>query len=64
MGPLSIPKERSYYLTFLGWEEVSADLREILGHRVRHGGVGIPYHWLLAEHAYSTSKAASKLLVG
>ena len=42
----------------------SADLREILGHSVKHRGRSIPDPWLLAKCAYSTSKVASEILVG
>ena len=28
------------------------------------GGLGIPYPWLLADHAHNTYKAANKVLVG
>ena len=44
-------------------EEVSADLREILVHSVKHRGLGIPDPQLLAERMYNTSKAAIKVLL-
>ena len=31
---------------------------------MKHGGLGIPDPWLLAERAYNTSKAAIEVLVG
>ena len=42
-----------------GGEEVSADLREILGHSVKRSGLGIPDPRMLAERAHNTSKADS-----
>ena len=44
-------------------EEINADFRKILGHNIKHGGLGIPDHRLSAESAYNTSKAASGELV-
>ena len=43
-----------------GGEEITAKFRKILGHSVKHGGLGIPDPWLSAECAYSTSKASSR----
>ena len=39
------------------------DFRKILGHGVKHGGLGIPDPRLSEECAYNTSKAASRELV-
>ena len=54
----------AFFPALFGGEEVSADLREILGHSVKCGGLGIPYPQLLAERAYNTSKASTEVLVG
>ena len=43
-----------------GREEINADFRKILGHSVKHGGLGILDPRLSAESAYNTSKAASR----
>ena len=45
-------------------EEFSANLREILGHSMKCGGLVIPDPWLSVERAYNTSKASSAVLVG
>ena len=44
-------------------EEINAEFRKILGHSVKHGGLGIPDPRLSAESAYNTSKAARGELV-
>ena len=54
----------AFFLAIFGGDEVSTDLREILGHSVKCGSVGIPYPRLLLERAYNTSKASSEVLVG
>ena len=48
---------------FLG-EEVSANLKEILGHSMKRGGLVIPDLLLSAERVYNTSKADSEVLAG
>ena len=63
MGPIKDDLEEAFFPALLGGEEVSADLREILGHSVKLKGLGIPDPQLSAERAYKTSKAASKVLV-
>ena len=47
----------------MGGGEITANFRKILGHSVKHGGVGIPDLRLSAECAYNTFKAASRELV-
>ena len=47
-----------------GGEEVSADLREILGHSVKHECLGLTDPWLSVERVYNTSKAAIEVLLG
>ena len=63
-GPIGDALRDDFLPAIFGGEEVSADLREILGHSVKCGGLGIPNPRLSAERAYSTSKAASKVLIG
>ena len=43
---------------------VRANLREILGHSVKRGSLGIPDPRVLVEHVYNTSKVASEVIVG
>ena len=47
----------------MGGEEINDDFRKILGHIVKHGGLGIPEPQMSAESAYNISKAASGELV-
>ena len=49
--------------SLFGGEDIDADFRKILGHSVKHGGLGIPNPRLSAECAYNTSKSASRELV-
>ena len=63
-GTLMIPieealREKVFPLLF-GGEEINTDFRKILGHGVKHGGLGIPDPQLSAESAYNISKAASQ----
>ena len=46
-----------------GGEDITADFRKILGHSVKHGGLGIPDPRFSEESAYNTSKADSGELV-
>ena len=42
MGPIEEAlREKSFPTLFWG-EEINADFRQILGHTVNHGGLGIP----------------------
>ena len=64
MGPIEDDLREAFYPALFGEEEVSTDLREILGHSAKHIGLGIPEPRLLLECAYNTSKSASEVLVG
>ena len=64
MGPIEDSLRESFFPQLFGVEEISAGLREILGHSVKPGGLGIPDHRLLVECVYNTSKAASEVVVG
>ena len=63
MGPIENSLRYAFFPAILGGEEVSSNLREILGDCVKGGGLGIPNPRLSAERAYNTSKAASEVLV-
>ena len=63
MGPIEEALRQKFFPSLFRGEEITADFREILGHSVKHGGLGIPDPWLPAECAYNTSKAASRELV-
>ena len=64
MGAIEDSLSETFFPALFGVKEVSADLREILGQRVKHGGLGIPDSRLSVERAYNISKADSKVLVG
>ena len=64
MGPIEDELRDALFLTLFVGEEVSANLREILGHSMKHGGLGIPDPQFLVERVYNTYKAASEVLVG
>ena len=63
MGPIEEAPREKYFSALFGGEEINADFWKILGHSVKHGGLGIPYPRLSAEIAYSTSKAANVDLI-
>ena len=64
IGVIEDSIREAFFPALFRGEEVSVDLREILVHSVKHGGLGVPDPWLTVECAYKTSKAASKVLVG
>ena len=64
VGPIEDSLREAFFLALFGGQEVRSNLREILGHSVKHGGLGITNHLLSAECVYNNSKAASKVLVG
>ena len=64
IDPIEYALIEAFFLTLFRREEVNADLREILGHSVKHGGLGIPDPFLLAYCVYNTYKSASEVLVG
>ena len=63
MGPNEESRREKFFPALFGGEEINANFRKILGHTVKHSGLGITEPWLSAESAYSTSKAASGELV-
>ena len=63
MGPIEgVLIEKLFHVLFWG-DEINASFRKILGHSVKHGGLGIPDPRLSSESACNTSKADSKELV-
>ena len=60
MGPIEDALREDFLPALFGGEEVSANLREILDHSVKRGGLCIPDPWLSEERVYNTSKAASE----
>ena len=63
MGPIEGSLREKLFPTLFGGEEINANFRQILGHSINHGGLGIPDPRLSEESAYNTSKAASGDLV-
>ena len=63
MGPIVEALREKFSPSLFGGEEITANFWKILGHSVKHGGIGITDPRLSAESAYNTSKAASRELV-
>ena len=64
MDPIEDALREDFFPVLFGGEEVNTYLRQILGHSVNRGGLGIPDPRLLVERAYNTSKSASEVLIG
>ena len=58
MGPIEEAIRENFFPPFFRGEEINADFWKILGHSVKHGGLGISDPRMSAESAYNTSKAA------
>ena len=63
MGPIEEALREKFFPSLFRGEKITADLHKILGHSVKHGGLGIPDPRLSTECAYNTSNAASRELV-
>ena len=63
MTYIGCPKRVLLPCTF-GGEDISANLRDILGHSTKCGGQDIPDPRLSVKCAYNTTKSASDVLVG
>ena len=63
MDPIEDSLREALFPALFGGEEVSNNLRDILGHSVKHGGLDITDPRLLAECAHNTSNAAREVLV-
>ena len=63
MGPIEEDLREKFFPLPFGGEEITADSQKILGHSVKHGGLGLRDPRFSAESAYNTSKAASEELV-
>ena len=59
MGPIEEALRGKFFPLLFRGEEIHANFRKILGHSVKHEGLGIPDPRLSSESAYNTSKAAS-----
>ena len=63
MGPIEEALREKVSSLLLGGEEITADFRKILGHIVKHGGLGISDPRLSVKCVYNTSKADSREMV-
>ena len=63
MGPIEEAQRENVFPSLFEGEEITADFLKILGHSLKHGGLGILDPRLSAESAYNTSKADSRELV-
>ena len=63
MGPIEEVLREKLFPALFGGEEINTNFRKILGHSVKHGGLGIPDSRSPEESAYNTPKAAIRELV-
>ena len=63
MGPIEESLREKFFPALFRGEDINADFLKILGHSVKHRGLGILDPMFSAESAYNTSKAASEELV-
>ena len=59
MGPIEEALKEKFFPALFGWEEINANFQQIIGHSLKHAGLGIPDPQLSEESAYNTSKANS-----
>eukprot|EP00957_Ditylum_brightwellii_P157622 11996682-Ditylum_brightwellii.AAC.1 len=62
MGPIE-EALRLHFLPALMGGPVSEELRVLMAHSVKRGGLGIPNPTVVADHSYATSAACCKELV-
>ena len=63
MGPIEEALRDKFSPALFGGEAINANFRQILGHSIKHDGLGILDPRLSADSAYNTSKASSGGLV-
>ena len=63
MSPIEEALREKFFPALFRWEEINADFRKILGHSVKHGGLGILDLQFSAESAYNTSMDTTEELV-
>ena len=63
MGPIEESLRDKTPPSLFGGEDITANFQKILGHSLKHSGLGISDPRLSEESAYNTSKAASRELV-
>ena len=57
VGPIEEALREKCFPTLFGREEINTNFWQILGHSVKHSGLGIPDPQFSADSAYNTSKA-------
>ena len=63
MGPIEEALKEKFFPALFGWEEINANFQQIIGHSLKHGGLGITDPQLSEESAYNTSKENSRELL-
>ena len=63
MVPIEEDLREKFFPALFEGGEINTNFRKILGHSVKHDGLGIPDPLLSAEISYNTSKEASGELV-
>ena len=63
MGSIEEALREKFFPVIFGGEEINANFWKILGHSIKHSGLGILNTWLSAESVYNTSKVDSRELV-
>ena len=63
MSPIEESLRKKQHPALFRGEEINTDFWKILGHSVKHSGLGIPDPRKSSESAYNTSKATSGELV-
>ena len=63
MGPIEEALRDKFFPTLFGGKDINTKFQQILGHSVKHGGLGISDPRFSAESTYNTSKATSGELV-
>ena len=63
MGNIEEALREKFFHALFGAEEINNDFWKILGHSVKHGGIGITDPRFSADSAYNTSKSDSGELV-
>ena len=51
MGPIEKALRKTFFSALFGGEEINTIFQKILGHSIKHGGLGIPDPWLSEERA-------------
>ena len=59
MGPIEEAIREKFIPALLRGEEINSEFWKILGHSVKHGGLGVTDPQLSEESVYNTSKATS-----